>query len=191
MAAGKVTVEHPLTPDELKGFESRVNFFLWLLPFVTASLGTNILSDALLRDFTYRDQWILKRFFGSLLSGERVFGSGKVTQLSLESRRTISEMARHDLQSLLAELPQFAGVGKMGRLINMMDGSTVAPYLPRGSEDVFTCKLTVLWNAGTTPVDVDAERYMEVQFQLAATLGSNTASLRRKASELYEEIRGW
>ena len=46
--------QRPVNPDDVALFESRLNFLIWLLPFVTASLGTNVLSDALLRGYTYQ-----------------------------------------------------------------------------------------------------------------------------------------
>ncbi|MFM0191367.1 hypothetical protein PQR25_36780 [Paraburkholderia nemoris] len=191
MTTSKLPVKHPLTSEEFKEFESHVNFFLWLLPFVTGSWGTNILSDALLRDFRYEEQWIVKGVVRRILFGEPVFGSRKYIRLSLESRRDISAMARLDLHALLARLPQFASVGNMGCLINMIDGSTVMPYKPRDDQDTFACKLTVSWKSSTTPLDFEAEQYMKVQFHVASTLGCNTASFRRQAEELYSEIRGW
>jgi hypothetical protein len=190
MASKKVATNHSLTVDELKGFESHVNFFLWLLPFVTASWGTNILSDALFRDFTYKDRWIVRRLITDGFSGKSIFGSHGDVRMSLESRRDISEMARHDLQELIAELPQFVKVGKLGRLINMTDGSLVATYTPKGDRDMFACKLKVSWNGHSSPLDVDAARYLAVQFRCAASLGFNPASSRRKAAELFREIRG-
>jgi hypothetical protein len=191
MATDKVGTKHLLTHDELQVFESRVNFFIWILPFATASWGTNILSDALLRNYTYKDEWIVARIVRDFLSGEDIFESRKTTRPSFESRRDISEMARHDLQCLLAKLPQFTTVDQPQRLINMTDGSTVTRYFPRDIKDAFACKLTVSWNSEAARVEVDAERYLAVQFQLAETLGCNTIRLRREARTLFREIRDW
>jgi hypothetical protein len=191
MADGSVEMPHRLRPDQLKEFESHVNFFLWLLPFVTASLGTNILSDALLRGFTYQDQWIPRRVVCNIFSGKGFLGSRSYKRIPLAIRRDISVSARRDLQKLLADLPQFSAIGEMGRLINMTNGSIVMPYSPRADADVFSCKLTISWTKEATPVDVDAKQYLEVQFHLANSLGFNPSRSRRKADELLEEISGW
>jgi hypothetical protein len=176
--------------DQVKEFESHVNFFLWLLPFVTASFGTNILSDALLRGFTYQDDWIVKRIVCDVLSGERILGSRKHVRISFEVRKDISQNARRDLQRLLAELPQFATVGAMGHVISMVDGSVVMPYLPRSDGDIFDCKLMVSWQKEQAPVEIDAQKYLALQLQVASTWGCNAAQYRRRADEIFREIMG-
>jgi hypothetical protein len=191
MAEKAVRKQLQLTPDQVKEFESHVNFFLWLLPFVTASFGTNILSDALLRNFTYQDDWIVKRIVRDILSGKNIWGSRKYVRAPLEIRRNNSWAARRDLQRLLADLPQFTTVGTMGRVINMTDGSVVMPYRPNKDSDVFDCKLTISWQKERVPVDVDARQYLEVQLQFSSTLGCNAAKFRREADEIFDEITGW
>jgi hypothetical protein len=192
IAEGMTIGKQPrLTSDQLKQFEAHVNFFQWLFPFVSASLGTNILSDALSTNFTYRDDWFVTRIVSDILSGDGDWMPKKYGKVSLETRRGISSDARRDLQRLLAGLPQFAAVGQTRAVLNMTDGSVVDQYAPRDDNDFFDCKLTIIWQQGRAPVDVDARQYLEVQLQAASTLGCNTAKIRRKADRLFRLIMDW
>lgn len=190
MVGKMVRKQLQLTPDQVKEFEYHVNFFLWLLPFVTAAFGTNMLSDALLKKFTYQDHWFVWHAILNLRSGKSIFGSRKYFRLPLDERLCISRSARRDLQRFIAKLPQFVRVGETDRIINLTDGSVVMPYVPSTNSEVFECKLTVAWQKERAPIDVDARQYLEVQLQFATTMGSNAARLRREADDIFERIVG-
>jgi hypothetical protein len=71
-ALGKLLVsttnsKYRLTPETLAEFERKLVFALWLIPFVTGSLGTNLISDALTNPTKYKKPFSLRPTLAVLL----------------------------------------------------------------------------------------------------------------------------
>jgi len=59
MLAKEWVNEKRLSPDVLEGFEKSSTIFLFVFPFVTAAIGTNLISEVVTRNFTFRKKLTL------------------------------------------------------------------------------------------------------------------------------------
>ncbi|WP_146128451.1 hypothetical protein [Burkholderia gladioli] len=201
LADPKVAAKYRLTSAQLQAFESSVSFFLWVIPFATASWGTNIISDAVARNFTYRQKWTVPGFLGRAILGlvaalwslltlpGRLWRNPRpddVESVSLPRQSTALRRSSHMLLTVLADMPQFNRGDRNDRLVNMLDGSIVQSV--RLDEDEFGCFLSVKWPNGESAMRVDGARYVRLQIRTAESLGHNTAGLRSKAEAIIEDI---
>lgn len=196
-----VAAKYRLTSPQLQAFENSVGFFLWLIPFVTASWGTNIVSDAVARNFTYRQKWTLPGFIGRAILGLvaalwsllalldrlcRKPRSDDVEGIDVPRRSAAWRRSSHMLLTVLADMPQFNRGDLNDGLVNMLDGSIVQPVCH--DEDEFGCFLSVKWPNGGAALRVDGARYVRLQIRTAEGLGHNTTGLRSKAEAIIEDL---
>lgn len=208
MTDPRVAESYRLSPEQFKVFSGSVSFLLWFLPFVTASWGTNLLSDAIARNYSYRAKWelpgmlfamcvwlvrvtlaILRLLALPLIWGARRVGLLKAkvpeesTALGAPRRRYRSS---RDLLVVLEKLPQFHRDLGSVTLTNMTDGSNVT-VLSNG-DDVLGIYLKVSWPHNASPVQVDAATYTRLQIRCAALLGYDVTVARRKAEAIIDEM---
>ncbi|VWC34088.1 hypothetical protein [Burkholderia metallica] len=201
--ASNIAARYRMSPEQVKAFTSSANFFLWIIPFVTASWGTNIISDAIGRNFTYREKWsvprnlwkiitlILGALLWLLLLPTRLVRRSGAAEIEAEhnaTRYTPLRRSSRILIPLLAELPQFHREGFDDELVNLLDGSIVRFVRPE--DDEFGCYLSVKWPNQPKETRVDGDRYVQLQIRTASILGHDTTGLRQKAQQSIDEILG-
>jgi len=203
MAAPKVAAKYRISSDQLQTFSNLVSFSLWIIPFVTASWGTNIISDAAARNFTYREKWMLPSY---LARGAIWFLGALWSLLTLPARLCDHSSSREAdvgenihprahwrrssraLINLLADLPQFNRDEGNDTLVNMLDGSIIDSVSLQ--DDEFGCYLSVKWSSNSNAVRVDGARYVRLQIRAAEMLGHDTTRMRHKAERSIEDILG-
>lgn len=203
MAAPKVVAKYRISSDQLQAFSNLVSFSLWVIPFVTASWGTNIISDSAARNFTYREKWTLPGYLScgaiwilgalwSLLTlPARLCDHSRSGETDVgENIRPRAQWRRSSraLINLLADLPQFNRDEGDDCLVNMLDGSTINSV--RLQDDEFGCYLSVKWSSNSNAVRVDGARYVRLQIRAAEMLGHDTTKMRHKAERSIEDILG-
>ncbi|WP_143028364.1 MULTISPECIES: hypothetical protein [Burkholderia cepacia complex] len=202
MTAAKVATNFRMSPEQVKTFTSSANFLLWIIPFATASWGTNIISDAISRNFTYREKWSAPHLawkvvvfivsvpiglISLILSFRRDETSETDTRLDESPRGSLRRSSRA-LIRLLANLPQFHKDESNDDLVNLLDGSVVRAV--RLDDNEFGCYLSVKWPNQATAIRVDGDRYVQLQIKTADTLGHDTTGLRHKAKRYVDEVLG-
>lgn len=66
MLAKEWVNEKRLSPDVLEGFEKTSTLFLFVFPFVTAAIGTNLISEVVTRNFTFGKKLTLSAVLSGL-----------------------------------------------------------------------------------------------------------------------------
>jgi len=202
MATAKVATNFRMSPEQVKTFTSSANFFLWIIPFATASWGTNIISDAIGRNFTYREKWSAPHLLWTALVWIISAPIGLIslvrsvcrtetpqTDARLErSARVSLHRSSRGLIRLLACLPQFHQDGLNDELVNLLDGSIIRAV--RLDDDDLGCYLSVQWPNQSSAIRVDGDQYVQLQIKTAETLGHDTTGLRHKVKRYVDEALG-
>lgn len=177
-----------LSADEQQRTKDVATLGLWIVPFFTGAWGTNLISDAISKNFTYRSPWRPFSIFSVFLTKRRKRVS--LDGLSPMDQRIVIQSIHTQLFSILAALPQFCQRPPKEQLLNMKDGSIVkrVPLLP--NQHLFDDFLHVMYPGNLDFLKVDTRRYVELQFLTAVSYGADIDSLRREVEDIYEELYG-
>ncbi|UWE15666.1 hypothetical protein [Herbaspirillum huttiense] len=175
----------PLSADEQQTFKDAATLALWIVPFFTGAWGTNLISDAISRNFTYRSPW---RPFSVFPPNRR--RRVKLAGLSQLDQRIIIQSIHSHLFSILEKLPHFGKHTRKEQLLNMKDGSVVkrVPLLP--DQHLFDDFLYVMFPGNLDFQKVETHRYVELQLLTAASYGADLDSLRCEVEGIYQELYG-
>ena len=177
-----------LSTEEQQSIKDAATLALWIVPFFTGAWGTNLISDAISKNFTYRSPW---RPFGVF----DVFRSKRRKRLSLaglsaRDQRIVIQSIHSRLFSVLETLPQFCKQTRKEQLLNMKDGSIVKRVQLLPDQHLFDDFLHVMYPGNLDFQKVDTRRYVELQLLTAAPYGVDLDSLRREVEGIYEELYG-
>ncbi|CAD6562656.1 hypothetical protein ACFQ3P_38580 [Paraburkholderia sabiae] len=190
---------HGLSTVQATAISNAGTFFMWIIPFVTASWGTNIISDSVARNFSYSAKWSVPKHFGHVLLWvlRMIWATlswiwGRFSDSSIEQRserRTSMPRSSRRLLSLLAELPHFDASAEDERLVNMLDGSVI--NFVRVDEENFGRYLMITWPGAAGPVRVEGSRYLQMQIKTAERFGHDITGVHGRINKEVRDIRGW
>ncbi|MDR6395902.1 hypothetical protein [Herbaspirillum seropedicae] len=177
-----------LNASEQQTFKDAATLALWIVPFFTGAWGTNLISDAISRNFTYRSPWRPFSVFGIFRSSRR--RRVKLAGLSSLDQRIVVQTIHSHLFLILETLPQFCKHARKEQLLNMKDGSLVkrVPLLP--DQHLFDDFLHVMYPGNLDFQKVETRRYVELQLLTAASYGTDLNSLRCEVEGIYQELYG-